>query len=92
MSYDHLRPDENLCNAVTTRVDANGYGAISVPPTLSLGPFEADNLVTLRGKEDAVRANPLMMADQAVFLEKRFSYWDAWSRSGGGIRITSDKE
>ena len=92
MSYDHLKPDENLRDAVTARVDGRGYRAVSVPPTLRLGPFQADDLVAVRGKEAAVRANPLMPAERAAFLESRFLYWDKWSRTGGGIRNMADVE
>jgi hypothetical protein len=92
MSYDHLKPDENLRDAVTARVDGKGYRAVSVPPTLRLGPFQADDLVAVRGKETAVRANPLMPAERAAFLKSRFPYWDKWSRTGGGIRNMADVE
>jgi hypothetical protein len=92
MSYDHLKPDENLRDAVTARVDGNGYRALSIPPTLRLGPFQADDLVAVRGKEAAIGMNPLMAPERAALLNSRFPYWDDWARTGGGIRNLSDME
>jgi hypothetical protein len=92
LSYDHLIPNENLKDAVTVRVDGNGYEAVSIPPTLSLGPFQASDLVQIRAKEDVVRANPLMEIQRAEFLSARFSYWDAWAQSDDRGAQSFDEE
>lgn len=80
VSYDFLEPNQNLSNALTSRVSSEGYQAVSLPPTLELGPFQALDLVMINRKADAVRTNPLMMEARAAFLAGRFDYWDDWAR------------
>ncbi len=91
VSYDYLEPSQNYANAVTTRVNANGYEAHSLPPTLELGPFQASDLAMIKGKADAVRAHPMMTEERAAFLASRFDYWDDWvgngERGGHGFEV-----
>lgn len=83
VSYDHLTPAHELRNALTAKVDARGYRAISVPPTIKPGPFTATDHVVVRGKEAASREHPMMHAQRASFLEGRWSYWDKWAKAPG---------
>jgi hypothetical protein len=85
VSFDHLRPSEELRNALTVRVDGSGYEALYVPPTICLGPFEAKDHVDIRGKEAAVFNNPLMPPTRGEFLRHRWLYWDDWARKYTGI-------
>lgn len=84
MSYDHLRPTPQLRDAVTVRVSGSGYHALSLPPTLQMGPFQASDLVHINSKDAAVLANPLMTRERAEFLKSRFAYWDAWASNPDG--------
>jgi hypothetical protein len=80
LSYDHLDPNEHLDDAVTARLNGNGYKAVSIPPTFQNGPFQAGNLVMVGRKEDAADAHSLMPVERAAFLRQRFAYWDAWAK------------
>lgn len=79
MSYDHLEPDQNFSNAITVRVTGDGYEAVSVPPTLELGPFYALDFAMIQSKEEALATSSMMAPERAAFLRRRLSYWDTWA-------------
>jgi hypothetical protein len=81
ISYDHLSPSEELIDAITAVVKADGYHALSVPPTVRLEPMQAVDHVAIKGKELAVGRNPLLMGERANFLKSRWNYWDSWAKN-----------
>lgn len=50
MSYDRLAPNWYLSDCLCTKVTDQGYYAISIPPTLQLGPWHAQNWAILNLK------------------------------------------
>jgi Shedu protein SduA, C-terminal len=92
MTFDRLTPDRMLRDCSCARVDENGYRAISVSPSLRLGPMGAENRALIREKEEAVRLNPYLPEQRKQFLISRLPYWDSWARTASGIRRTDDWE
>jgi hypothetical protein len=92
MTYDRLRPQRDLSWCLCAKLDGEGYRAVSIPPTLELGPMLADNWKLIRDKEAAVHANKYLCEKRKDFLATRWSYWDKWANNGGGIRNTKDRE
>jgi hypothetical protein len=91
--YENLAPDPDSANYPCVRCSSGRYEAISVPPTLRLGPGSAEDWLLINGKEAATGSSPWMSPERQAFLIDRFSYWDDWARSGArGIRATADFE
>lgn len=82
LSYDHLAANPELRDAVTVNVDAQGYRAVAVQPTIRLGPMQASDHCMVRDKENAVDASDIP-SGRAKFLKERWSYWDRWATSSG---------
>lgn len=75
MTYDRLKLDRNLLNCITVRVDKDGcYRAISVPPTIKLGPHPYSGWDMILDKEIAVRDNRYLTPGRKDFLIKRWPY------------------
>jgi hypothetical protein len=92
-SYDHLTPQIEHRDTITVKVDKKGYRALSIPPTLRLGPVMARFHSTIRDKEKRATSHPMMDPARGSFLQKRWPYWDAWaSQPGGGMIHTRDWE
>jgi antiviral defense system Shedu protein SduA len=93
LSYDTLFPDEELKDYITAKIDGKGYRAISIPPTIELGPESSSDFALIRGKEDAlVRCKGFNRA-RKQFLAKRWHYWDEWAKSGErGVQFLGDEE
>lgn len=94
MTYDRLHPQRDLSFCICAKLDNQGYRAVSIPPTLELGPMSADDWKLIRDKEAAVRTNRYLSEARKNFLTTRWSYWDAWAKNDGGMRIrhTGDRE
>jgi Domain of unknown function (DUF4263) len=90
--YEHLEPDPESADYLCARRGPNGYEAVTVPPTMQLGPRHAENWTLISGKERAVAASPWLSDERRAFLIERMPYWDAWGRHGRGIRRLSDVE
>mgnify|MGYP003288422309 CR=1 FL=1 len=93
MSFDRLRVDKDLRDAITIRCNGSGdYRAVAVPPTFTLGPTFADRLAHIRGLGDAIRqAN--IEAERVEFLHRRLEYWRRWNANRGvGIINGADCE
>jgi hypothetical protein len=90
--YEHLAPDPESANYICARRGSDGYEAVSVPPTLRLGPGHAEDWTLISGKDRAVSACSWLSDERRGFLIDRMPYWDEWGRHGRGIRRLSDLE
>ena len=97
MTYDRLRPSERMCNAPTVRLDRgsrHGLAAVHVPPTLRIGPYNAEFLSRLTGLREAVANSALLGKDRKSFLLQRIEYWERWTQRPLVIRdlLTEDND
>jgi hypothetical protein len=90
MTYDRIQPNGDLAWCLCAKLDENGYRAISIPPTMELGPMHAHFGKLIRDKDAAVRANRYLSDVRKQFLITRWPYWDEWN--GGGMRHSEDRE
>lgn len=80
MTYDRLRPDPECEQVMCVRRNVEGFTALSVPPTMTLGPLFAEPRSKIAGKSDAVSTNEYLSDVRKRFLLERMSYWDEWSK------------
>lgn len=93
MTYDRLQPNSHLSDLLTVRIDGDGYRAISIPPTLTLGPMNAEDWSIIRDKKLAVMNSSYISDERKDFLIRRWPYWDEWAKSGRrGIISVGDRE
>jgi hypothetical protein len=92
MTFDRLKPNAECSDMLCVRESGGSFQAISVPPTMKLGPSIADFYAQIGGKEEAAARNPYLTAARRDFLVSRLPYWDTWSRKGGGLRWSGDWE
>lgn len=90
--YKHLEPDPEAAEYLCVRRGPHGYEAVTVPPTMQLGPAHAEDWTRISEKDRAVRASAWLSEDRRAFLIERMPYWDAWGRHGRGTRRLSDVE
>lgn len=80
MSYDRLRADEKLKEAVTVRMGPSSrYCAIAVPPVFTLNPAVADRLLHVDGIEKAIDRCDGISVARKKFLRHRLQYWKTWA-------------
>lgn len=79
VSYDRLIPSEEASEYMCARIGKHGYTAVSVPPTMTLGPLFAVERSLLSGKEAATESNHYLSSGRKQFLVERFAYWDKWA-------------
>jgi len=89
MTFDRIHPQREM-DCLCVKLDGNGYRALSIPPTLELGPMWAKEGKMIRGKEAAIRDNRYLSEVRKTFLIGRWPYWDAWD--SGGICDNNDRE
>jgi hypothetical protein len=94
ITFDRLGPDRNASHFLTIKKTGNGYTAITVPPTVLLGPHLAHHWQYIDGKEDAALSEDRMTSERRRFLAQRFEYWDDWARrnKSGYFRQAGDTE
>ncbi|MBX5024474.1 Shedu anti-phage system protein SduA domain-containing protein [Rhizobium lentis] len=93
MTFDRLHPIRDHDQYMTTRVSNGRLEAISVPPTLELGPLLAHYRSHIFGKELAVRTSPYLSNERREFVAVRFKYWDDWAKNGErGMTNLGDRE
>jgi hypothetical protein len=93
LSFDRLRPLPENANFLTIRRVGSGYAAVSVPPTLTLGPMYAPFWVDIQQKREAIERCEWMPAERKAFLRERIEYWDDWAKRGNhGIIHVGDEE
>jgi hypothetical protein len=93
MTFDRLIPLNQSQQFICVSIKCNYYNALSIPPTLKLGPNLADYRSIIKNKESAVIKNDLITRERKEFLLKRIPYWDKWAQSDmKGVIQTSDEE
>lgn len=95
MTYDRLLPNKMLSNYICVKLDKEGYKAISIPPTLQLNPFQAEDWSNIRNKREAVQKCKYIDDDRKQFLIRRWKYWDDWlktERKSMSIFSSNDRE
>lgn len=80
MTFDRLKPRREKRDVITIRLTGAGCQALSIPPTLRLGPAQAHDLVSVSGKEAAFRSGATFSTRRG-FLIERMPYWDEWAAS-----------
>ena len=84
MTYDRLRPSSRMGDSPTVRLDRSRQDhrltVAHVPPTLRIGPYNADQLVQLAGLRDAIASNELISRERRAFLARRMDYWEDWAQ------------
>jgi hypothetical protein len=81
MTFDRLHPINDHDQYMTVRFNGISYEAVSLPPTLELGPFLAEYRSLITGKEQVVDKTPYLPEERKQFLKRRFAYWDEWGRN-----------
>lgn len=93
MTYDRIGPDYKCESVICTKVDNNGYRAISIPPTLKLRPFSATGWKIIRNKPQAAMNTDLISTERKEFIARRFDYWDEWAgQENHGVISLGDYE
>lgn len=93
MTYDRLKPNIELTECITVKLDKKGYKAIHIQPTLKITPSHAYDWTLIRDKNNAVDNNEYLSKTRKKFLNSRWSYWDNWATNiGGGIIRSKDEE
>ena len=85
MSFDRLKADTTMRDAITVRVVRHGmYRAKWVPPVFTTGPVLAERLLHIDGIVEAINRNPKISEDRKAFLKRRIPYWKKWAMAPGG--------
>lgn len=93
MTFDRLAPNWNAQEFITVKAKRDGFDALYVPPTLTLGPMNADNLADVRNLDQAVNRSLSIPEDRREFLRSRIGYWQDWAKNKNiGVRRPSDWE
>ena len=80
VSYDRLFPSEAGSDYMCVAIDRNGYKALAVPPTITLGPLWAKERALVARKREAIQANAYIPQPRKAFLKERVPYWDEWAQ------------
>lgn len=80
MTYDRLSPDSKCDDLMCARRTVEGFTAVTVPPTITLGPAWAVARSKIGGKAEAVERNRYLSEVRKRFLLERLPYWDEWAR------------
>lgn len=92
MTFDRLESDPRALQMMCVARRTNGFEAISVPATFTLGPGRAEARARVHSKDDAVRANPMISTKRKQFLLERIRYWDEWAKEPRGVTHGGDYE
>ena len=93
VSYDRLFPSEAGSDYMCVAIDVNGYKALAVPPTITLGPLWAEERALVTGKLEAVQVNAYIPQPRKAFLKDRIPYWDEWAQlDNKGLLSLGDRE
>jgi len=79
VSFDRLAPRQAGSEYMCASISAAGYRALSVPPTITLGPLWAEDRSRISDKDKAIEANAYLSPERKGFLTKRMAYWDHWA-------------
>lgn len=93
MTYDRIKPNRQLKDCLTVKLDKRGYTALHVQPTIRLGPIHAENRSLIQLKDLAVNRNIYLSKTRRQFLNSRWEYWDTWAKKENkGLITVSDEE
>ncbi|MCW5200653.1 DUF4263 domain-containing protein [Desulfobulbus sp. F4] len=94
MSYDRLSCDRELSSAITVTLNkCNFYEAVSVPPTMEIGPCWAERFLHIGDMEKVIEKSSEISLERKKFLLERIPYWTEWARRGErGIINSGDYE
>ena len=94
MTYDRLSPNFKAFDLICVKPDGAGrFKAISVPPTFTWSPWNAEDHTNIIDLDAAIKASPLIPPARKEFLIRRIPYWREWVLHGkrGSIKM-GDKE
>ena len=80
VSFDRLVPSAAASEHMCAKVSSDGYRALSVPPTITLGPLWAEQRAYMSCKEEAIENNVYLAPERKQFLKTRIAYWDSWAK------------
>ena len=84
MSFDRLRADTSMSDAITVKAIGKGkFQALWLPAVFTIGPMLADRLLKIEGLPDAIDRNPEIDEDRKSFLKRRTGYWKEWASTPG---------
>ena len=92
MTYDRIKPNRELKDCLTVKLDKSGYTALHVQPTIRLGPVHAKYSSLIRLKHSAVNRNIYLSQARKQFLNSRWQYWDTWAKGNKGSIRLNDEE
>lgn len=95
MTYDRLFADPKssdlMCVRLAETFQGTHYEAISIPPTLRLSNYLAEERALITNRESVVQENRLLTTERKKFLIERFQYWDNWAKEHhGGYTMYSE--
>lgn len=67
MTYDRLVPQADNSQFLSVKRKADGYHALYIPPTINLGPTNADYWRYIKNKEEAVNKSNYLYSERADF-------------------------
>jgi hypothetical protein len=83
MSFDRLKPDPRLSDTITAHAVGEGrYRAMQVPPTLRLGPMDAERLLVIEDLDKAIESSKGWSHERREFVRRRLPYWADWAKRG----------
>jgi hypothetical protein len=96
MIFDRLSPEQKadilMCVRLVESVAGPVYEALSIPPTLRLGPDLAGYRSVIGKRDITVNRNQWISLERKQFLEERFPYWDKWARDHRGYYLSGYQE
>lgn len=94
MTYDRLSPDHEQRDHLCARFLGSTPRpiALSVPPTLQLGPALCPRYLAIEGLAEAIGSNTLMTAARRNFLLSRLPYWERWVKGGNRGVTAGERE
>lgn len=93
MSFDRLSPSYDARDMMCVSKRGAEYVAVSIPPTIQLGPLLAEAQAPIQEKESAAGRCSWASPERREFLARRFPYWDSWARAGArGVISIGDVE
>ena len=80
MSYDRLKPDTSMSDAITVKAVGQGkFQALRVLSVFSTGPQQAERLLHIDGVSKAIDRNQEIQQDRRDFIKRRIDYWREWA-------------
>jgi hypothetical protein len=88
MTFDRLFADPKSSDLMSVRLVESALGthyeAISIPPTLRLSNYLAEERSVISKREEVVQGSTLLTKERKRFLIERLVYWDKWAKEHHG--------